>query len=120
MLVAKVSHMTAASAAACSCVILCFTPPLRLLPLVHRGPAGCFHDCRAKRSSDGCRGAQEAPPACGRPTQRHSAATQAGRAHAARSDAVTAAEVSRLPVDPQTLLEYLLKDTRVNADHDLC
>lgn len=67
--------------------------PLRLRRLFRRGPAGCFHDRSAKRGGHGRRGAQEAPPARGRLAQRRSEAPQAGGAHTARPDALTAAEV---------------------------
>lgn len=79
---------------ACSpCVTACLIPPLRLLRLFHRGPAGRLYDRSAERGSDGRRGAQEAPRARGRLAQGRSEAPQAGGTHAARPDAFTAARV---------------------------
>lgn len=72
------------------------TPPLRLLRRLLRRPPGRLHDQRAERGDDGRRGAPEAPPARGRPSQRRREAPQAGGAHSARPDALAAAEVRRV------------------------
>lgn len=70
---------------------------LRLLQLIHRGPAGRLYDRCAERGGYGFRRAQETPPACGQPAQRCPAPLPPHRINATHSDPV-AVNVSR---DPQ-------------------
>lgn len=69
---------------------------LRLLQLVHRGPAGRLHDRCAERGGHGFCRAQETPPARGRPAQGRSAAAQPRRAYATHSDPIAAVKVSQI------------------------